>query len=129
MSNNKAKNLLDSLKYAREGILYNIKTQRNMKIHAIIAIVIAILGSWLNISTTEWAIIVMCIMFVFFAELINTSVELLIDAYYSDAYSELAKNAKDVAAGAVLSCAVGSLIVGTLLFLPKILVLFFPTLF
>lgn len=129
MSNNKAKNLFESLKYAREGMLYNLKTQRNMRIHAIIAIIIAVMGSWLNITTTEWAIIVMCIMFVFFAELMNTAVELLIDAHYKDSYSELAKNAKDVAAGAVLSCAIGSMIVGILIFLPKILLLVFPNLF
>jgi diacylglycerol kinase len=121
MSSNKAKNLLESFNYALNGIEYALKTQRNLRIHSVIAVLVIILASLLNLHNIEWAIIVLCIALVYFAELSNTALEVLMDSYYGDKYSELAKNAKDIAAGSVFSCAIFSIIVGMLIFIPRIL--------
>jgi diacylglycerol kinase len=121
MTANKAKNVFESFNYALNGIEYALKTQRNLRIHSVIAVLVIILSGLLSLSNYEWAIVVLCISLVFFAELSNTALEVLMDSYYGDKLSELAKNAKDIAAGAVFCSAMGSSIVGILIFVPKIL--------
>jgi diacylglycerol kinase len=121
MSLYKAKNFFESLSFAVNGIIYALKTQRNLKIHFVIAVLILILSYVLQLQLFEWSIIVFCIVLMFFSEMTNTVVETIIDLHYGDEYSQIAKNAKDVAAGAVLICAAGVAIVGTIIFLPKMI--------
>lgn len=123
MSIYKAENFVESLKFATSGIIYALKTQRNLKIHFIIAFLILILSYLLKLEYLEWSVIIFCIVLMIFSELINTVVEAIIDVHYGDEYSHIAKNAKDVAAGAVLICAIGVAVVGTMIFLPKMLLL------
>ncbi|MEW5822454.1 MAG: diacylglycerol kinase family protein [Cyanobacteriota bacterium] len=123
MSIYKAKNFVESLKFATNGIICALKTQRNLKIHFIIALLILILSYLLKLEYLEWSVIIFCIVLMIFSELINTVVEAIIDVHYGDEYSHIAKNAKDVAAGAVLICAIGVAVVGTMIFLPKMLLL------
>lgn len=123
MSLYKAKNFFHSLCFASNGIMYALKTQRNLRIHVVIALLILIVSMLLNISLLEWPVIILCIILIFFSEMINTVVETLIDLYYKDEYSPVAKNAKDVAAGAVLISALGVAIIGMIIFIPKILLI------
>ena len=114
------KDFLKAFKFASSGIFYTLSTQRNLKIQMIFALIATILGFVLKISIIEWIILVFAIMFVLFAEMINTAIESTVDLF-TEEVNEKAKIAKDVAAGAVLIASLNSVIVGILIFLEKIL--------
>ncbi|MDO4289091.1 MAG: diacylglycerol kinase family protein [Eubacterium sp.] len=111
--------LTSSFKYAFEGIAYVLKTQPNMKIHAVIGLLAVIAGFCFKISAYEWLALVIVIGFVMILEVVNTAVETLVDLY-TEEYHHLAKVSKDTAAGAVLLMAMVSVVVGLIIFLPKI---------
>jgi len=111
--------LIASFRNAFKGIGFSLKTQRNAQIHIVVALLVVLLGFVLKLNITEWIIIVLAIALVLAAELINTSIEFLIDLL-SPEYHEKAGRAKDIAAGAVLLCAIGATIAGLFIFLPKI---------
>lgn len=116
----KTKKLINSFKYAFTGIVTSFKTEQNMKIHILIMILIIIAGIVLKISSLDWIILVIMFALVISAELFNTTIETVVDMITMEK-NEKAKIAKDVAAGAVLVLAIGSVIVGLIIFIPKIL--------
>lgn len=105
--------------YAFNGLWYALRTQVNMRVHLSIAVLAILLGILLHISAVEFAIIFVVITIVFVAEMFNTVFELSIDLS-SPEYHPLAKLAKDVAAGAVLLSAIFAVIVGLLIFGPRL---------
>ncbi len=109
-----------SFNHAMDGIEFAIDHERNIKIEIFMGICASILGFILNISSIEWAIIVLVIAMVLSLELINTAIERAVDLTTKE-YQELAKAAKDVSAGAVLIMSMFSVIIGILIFLPKII--------
>jgi diacylglycerol kinase (ATP) len=115
----KAKKLIDSFNYAFEGIIYTLKTQRNMRIHFIIAVLVLFFSLFYNLTKIEILILFITIALVIIAEMINTCIEATIDLI-TDKYHELAKIAKNVAAGAVLISAINSIIVAYVIFYDKI---------
>ncbi len=117
--------LFNSFRYASAGIGYAFRTQANLRIQLVIAIGVTMAGLWVRISATEWAIIVVTMMLVLSAELFNTAIEAAIDRIGPEAHL-LSKVTKDAAAGAVLISAIGAVIVGVLIFLPKLLALIGP---
>ena len=119
----KIKSLVNSFGYAIEGIWSSFRTERNMKIHVFIMILVVLLGIFLHISVTEWMICIILFALVIGAELFNTSIEAVVDMISLEKSSQ-AKLAKDVSAGAVLVFAIASIIVGFLIFVPKIISLF-----
>lgn len=96
--------------------------ERNFKIELGFGIAAVILGIGLRISAAEWAVIAVCIGSVLGGECLNTALEALVDLASPD-YHELAKIAKDCAAGAVFICSIASLFVAAFIFLPKMLAL------
>lgn len=116
----KNKNFISALKNAFNGIKYTFKTQRNLKIQAIISIIVIFISFLLKITYIEWVIIALVIFMVFFSELFNTTIETIVDMITTE-YNENAKIAKDIAAGAVTLVSAASVVVGVLIFLPKIL--------
>ena len=123
MSKYKASSIFVSFKFAFRGLLLAIKSQRNFRTEVIIATIVLIAGVILRLSNIELAILVLTIGFMLFAELTNTVIEFVVDAYFGNKYSILAKMAKDISAGAVMLCAAVSTMVGILLFWPSILTL------
>src|SRR5665647_848911 len=111
----KVKKLVDSFNYAIEGIIYSIRTQRNMKIHMFTTILVLTATFFYNLSKIELLIITITITLVIVAEMINTAVECAIDAT-TNFYHPLAKIAKNVAAGAVLVTAINSVLVAYVIF-------------
>lgn len=107
--------LLKAFGYAFRGIWYTIRTQRNMKIHLIIAIIVLISAYRLDIKGTEMALLFFAIGLVMSAELINTAIETAIDVVVKN-YHPLAGAAKDAAAGAVLLTVIIAVIIGWLVF-------------
>lgn len=121
MDNNwKNKNFFIALKNACSGIKYVFITQRNLKIQFVFSIIAILASAFFKISLIEWAIIILTIFMVFLAELFNTAIETTIDMFTTE-YNEKAKIAKDVSAGAVTLMAICSVIIGLIIFLPKIL--------
>lgn len=104
------------------GIVYTTRTQRNMKIHFAVTAAAVVLGVVLGIDAPSWAAIAICIAVVLAAECLNTALESVVDLVSPD-YAELAKHAKDCAAGAVLLCAVGAVAVAVAVFVPRLLAL------
>ena len=111
--------LLTSFRCAGEGLLDVIRTQRNFRIHLIIAALVFLLAAWLKIARQEWALLALIIGTVLSAEVFNTSAEMLVDLA-SPEYHPLAKRVKDLAAGAVLLAAMVAVIVGLLLLGPPL---------
>jgi len=97
--------------YAFQGLWYTLHTQRNVRVHVVIAALAIIMSIILRISPVEFTMIFVAITGVFIAEMFNTVIEICVDLISPD-YHPLAKVAKDVAAGAVLLSAILSVIIG-----------------
>lgn len=115
--------IIDSFNFAIEGLTAAIRNEKHMKVHIIASIIIVILAIVTNASKVEILIISLSVSFVIITELMNTSVEALVDMVSPERHP-LAKLAKDVAAGAVLVAAINALCVGYLLFYDKLLDIF-----
>lgn len=115
----KRKKLRNSFKYAFEGIKEAWKTEQNLKIHFIIMFLVIIAGFVFKITAMEWIVCLLLFALVISLELINTAIETTVDIAMPE-INEKAKYAKDIAAGAVLFSAIISVIVGLIIFLPKI---------
>lgn len=116
---NKFAKLIFSFKYAFEGIITSFKAERNMKIHVFIMLFVILSGFLLKISKQEWIICIILFSIVIAGELFNTAIETVVDIIMPE-QNEKAKIAKDVSAGAVLVLAIGSAIIGLIIFIPKI---------
>ena len=110
-----------SFKYAGRGIARLIGWEHNAWIHCAVAVCVIVVGGLLGLSTLEWVAVTLCIGAVLAAEGINSAIEALCDRVSSE-YDEAIKHAKDLAAGAVLILAVMSVVVGLLIFVPKLIV-------
>jgi undecaprenol kinase len=119
----KKHSLKKSFKYAFAGVKTSIVREPNLRIHVFFALIAITAASLLGFNPLEWIILFLTIFFVIMLELINTVLEALVDIV-SPEFSPEAKTAKDVSAAAVLLAAFVSVIVGIILFLPKILTLF-----
>lgn len=111
--------LIDSFNYAISGIIYTLKTQKNMRIHFTIAFFVLLLSLFFDFTRSEMLILIFTISLVMITEMINTSIEKTIDMYTKE-YHPLAEIAKNVAAGAVLVSAVNAIVVAYLLFFDRV---------
>jgi diacylglycerol kinase (ATP) len=112
--------LIAAFGYAFQGLWHLLRTQRNAQIHCLVAACAVALGAALRISRLEWLALVLTIAMVLAAEGVNTAVEAAVDLACATPHP-LAKAAKDVAAASVLICAIASVIVGCIVFLPHLL--------
>ena len=117
-------NVLRSFKYAFSGISYVLKTSRNFKIQLIFAVTSLMIGFLLQISQSNYVILIATIMSVLILEILNTSIESIVDLVVKKEFSSLAKISKDTSAGAVLLASMNSVIIAVYIFLPKIKLLF-----
>lgn len=113
------KKFLNSFKYAFNGIIISFRTEKNMKIHILMMLLVVIAGIILKINVIEWIICIILFAIVISAELFNTAIETVVNMITMEK-NEKAKIAKDVSAGAVLVTAIGSAIVGLIIFIPKV---------
>jgi diacylglycerol kinase (ATP) len=111
--------VLYSFDYAIRGIVYALRTQRNMRWHLVVSVVVFVGALALRISGLELIALVFAVGFVLVAELINTAVETTVDLT-TEGYDPLAAIAKDVAAGAVLISAITAVAVGYVVFFPRL---------
>ncbi|OGD89628.1 hypothetical protein A3D81_02680 [Candidatus Curtissbacteria bacterium RIFCSPHIGHO2_02_FULL_40_17] len=114
------KHQLVSFSYAIEGIVYSYKKGTHFKIHIIAAVIVVILGFVYSISSLEWLIVVLISSSVIAAEAINTAIEETCDVLHPEHHPG-AKLAKHCAAGGVLILSIAALLIGIIIFTPKIL--------
>ena len=111
---------VQSFRHAINGILLMLKSQHNAWIHATASVVVLLNGVFFRLSPRQWCWLVIAIMAVWMAEALNTALEFLADVT-SPEFHPLVEKAKDVAAGAVLISAAGSVVIGILILGPPIL--------
>lgn len=109
-----------SFRCAIKGIWVMSSSQHNAWIHAAATVVVIALGLYFHVTRAEWCLIILAMMSVWTAEALNTAFEFLTDVA-SPEFHPLAEKAKDVAAGAVLIAAIGSVFIGVVVFWPHLL--------
>jgi undecaprenol kinase len=112
--------LIKSFGYACSGIAGAVRKERNIQIHISISIIVVILSIATSISRMEWLFVLIAIGGMLSLELMNTAIERTVDLVTKD-YHPLAKQAKDIAAGAVLIYAILSVMIGLIIFVPKLM--------
>ena len=116
----KNRDLVSSLGFALTGILTAFKEERNMRKHAVTALVVILAGFVFQVSRIEWLFLLMNIFLVVAFEIINSAIENVVDLASHYHFSMLAKKAKDMAAGAVLVVSLLAAVTGALIFIPRI---------
>jgi diacylglycerol kinase (ATP) len=106
-----------SFRYALAGLAFMLRTQHNAWLHLIATALVCLAGAVLRISAADWRWLIIAVLVVWVAEAMNTAFEHLCDVVQPEFHQSVQK-AKDIAAGAVLICAVGSAILGLLVFWP-----------
>lgn len=112
-------NRLKSVGYAFKGAFTLIKTESSIKIQVFIALIVTALGFYYNISSTEWMIQILTIALVMAIEGVNTAIEKMADFIHPEYHKKIGL-IKDVSAGAVFIAAVCAVIVGLIIYIPKI---------
>jgi diacylglycerol kinase (ATP) len=115
VSARRAPSIVESFNYAFEGIIHVLRTQRNMRIHFSVAVVVLVAGLVSDVNRLELIALLLAIAFVLIAEMINTALEAAIDVA-TTAFDPMAKLAKDIAAGAVLIATINAVAIGYLVF-------------
>ncbi len=116
----RSRTLAESFGFAVDGILYAFQTQRNLRVHCLMAVLVLLLALSLRVNRTELAVLAITVGAVMSAELFNTAIEAVVDLLTRE-YHPLARVAKNVAAGGVLVTAVAAAFVGYALFVPRLL--------
>lgn len=114
---------LRSFRYAFRGIGLLVRGEHNMWIHLAVALAVVIAGGLLELSRAEWIAVAFAIGFVFSAEAVNSAVERLADRITPER-DPMIRDAKDLAAGAVLIAAIAAVVIGLVIFVPRIYLLF-----
>ena len=117
------KKLRHSFRYAFSGMADMLREEPNARIHCIITVLVIVAGFLFRISPTEWIGVALCIGLVISAEAFNTAIERLADVVQPDQDNRI-RDVKDLAAAAVLLCALAAAAVGLIVFVPKIIALF-----
>ncbi|WP_430598526.1 diacylglycerol kinase family protein [Enterococcus sp. AZ177] len=116
----KNKHFIASLEFALQGIKTVFKEERNMRTHTVMGIVAIVIGIVFRLTTPEWLWLLLAIFLVLLMEIINTVFENVVDMVTDFHFHPIGKKIKDMAAGAVLLTTGFAVVVGILLFVPKI---------
>jgi len=111
-----------SVQHALDGVVWALKTQPNYRIHLVLSFLVVCFGFFFSISYVEWLIVIMLITLGLVIETLNTGLEATTDAITREWREEI-KVAKDVAAAAMLTFAIGSIVISSIIFIPKIVAL------
>ena len=114
-------NRFKSFTYAWSGIKELLRTEHNTWVHLFITIITVTLGLIFKLAIGEWAALIICMTMVWTAEIFNTCIEKLLDFISTDRHPQI-KNIKDMAAAAVLIASWAAIIVGAIIFIPKIFI-------
>lgn len=115
-------NRLRAFRHAFNGLFLAVQKESALKVHLLATVLVFILGGWFGCTATEWIALVSCIALVWVAELLNTAIERLCNRITIDQDLQI-KHIKDISAAAVLIAVVFALVVGGIIFIPKLHVL------
>lgn len=121
-SNKDHPTFLRSFGYAMEGFRTAVTTERNIKVQLFVGVAAVVAGIILHIDALSWVLVVLCIGMVLFAELVNTSIEAIVDLATQELHP-LAKRAKDIAAASVFTLSITAAIVGLIVFIRAFMML------
>ncbi|KPJ22215.1 diacylglycerol kinase family protein [Streptococcus phocae subsp. phocae] len=116
----KNRTITSSLEFALTGVLTAFKEERNLRNHMLSALLASLAGLIFGISVTEWLFLFLAIFLVITLEIVNSAIENVVDLASDYHFSMLAKNAKDMSAGAVLVMSLYAVLTGIIIFVPKI---------
>jgi undecaprenol kinase len=119
----RATTMIESFYHAFHGIWVGLKEERNVRLHLLSSVLVLAMGWWLKVDMTGWALLAMAVGLVLTTEFINTALEHLVDLSAEGQYHRSARYAKDTAAAAVLCASLLSLVIGALVFGPRLLAL------
>lgn len=114
-SNREHPTFIRSFGYAIEGFRTAVATERNIKVQLLVGVLAVVAGVALRIDALSWVLVLLCIGLVLFAELVNTSIEAIVDLATQDLHP-LAKRAKDIAAASVFTLSITAAVVGIIVF-------------
>jgi undecaprenol kinase len=117
----KNKHFITSLEFAYQGIRTVFKKERNMRTHVLMGVAAIIAGIFFQLNAGEWLWLLLAVFLVWLVEIINTVFENVVDMFTDFHFHPIGKKIKDMAAGAVLVTSCFAIIVGLILFLPKII--------
>ena len=120
-----SKNIFASFKFAINGLIYCFQTTRNFRIQILFGSLILIICALFKCSLNEYIIIISTIFSVLILELLNTSIESIVDLNVKNKFNRLAKISKDCSAASVLLASLNSIFVAAFIFLPKIKLILF----
>lgn len=123
LKDNQSTRFIHAFQYAVAGVIYAFKTERNFKIHSFAAILALLFAYFFSVTRIEWMLLILVIGMTMTLELINTALENVVNLITVE-WHPLAKAAKDVAAGAVLVSSLMSVIIGLIIFIPRLIELF-----
>lgn len=112
---------IKSFKHAFNGVAFLVRNERNAQIYIVATILVLLMSYWLQISANEWIAVCIVISLVFATEALNTAIEKLADFACNKEIHDSIKNIKDMGAAAVLFVAMGALVVGIIIFGPKLI--------
>lgn len=121
----KNKHFINSVEFALTGIKTVYKDERNMRSHTIVGAVVILLSFIFRLNQQEWLWVLLSIFLVVIMEIINTAFENVVDMVTNKHFHPLGKKIKDMAAGAVLITSLFALLIGAIIFLPKVIQLVF----
>ena len=121
MSKYKAPGFGGTYRNALKGVRIALKSEKNVRIHFVVALLVVTVGIILKFTPIEFSILLIAIAIVIIAEMVNSAIEFSLDAIFHNRYSKLVGMAKDIAAGAVMIATFISISIGILLFGSKIM--------
>ena len=116
--------LLQAMNHATHGMWMVISQERNMRYHLAASVIVIIAGFWLGVRPWEWLWLLLAIFSVFSAEFMNTVAESFCDLMVGHQFNVNVKKIKDVSAGGVLIAAIFAVIVGLIIFVPRLIEVF-----
>lgn len=125
MTKYKSQGFFKTFKNARKGMRLAIKSECNIRVHLIIALLVITTAFYFNFSALKICILILAISFVISAEMMNSAIEFALDSVYHNKYSRMVGIAKDIAAGAVMVATFAAVLIGILLFAPPFYSLLF----
>lgn len=124
MSKFKKQNFSSTFKNARKGMRLTLKSERNIRIHLVVAMLVLLSAYYFNFSLVKFCILLLTIAAVISAEMFNSAIEFSLDAIFHNKYCRMVGMAKDIAAGAVMVVTIVAVMIGVLLFAPPFATLF-----
>ena len=116
MTRYKKQSFRSTFRNAGNGVRLSIKSERNTRIHLVIAAITVLLAFLLKFSDVRFCVLILTITMVISTEMLNSAIEFTLDSVYHNKFSKMVGIAKDIAAGAVMTVSVASVLIGILLF-------------